>query len=151
MVLRPYPRAAPIRWPIEVKLLVAFGLSACLTGISLLLGWASFHHVQLVLGSGASEMKPILTALAVSRIVIMGLAIAVGFAFGRLIAIPYNTLIERMEALSNGDLDSPIPFMHHRDCIGRIAKAIQSFRDNAIARNAAAELNARQSRILRRI
>ena len=132
-----------------MKLLVAFGLSACLTGLSLLLGWASFHRVQLVLGRDAPVLEPILTALAISRIVIMGLAIAAGLAFGRLIAVPYNMIIERMEALSNGDLDSPIPFMHHRDCIGRIAKAIQSFRDNAIARNTAAELNARQSAELR--
>jgi signal transduction histidine kinase/DNA-binding NarL/FixJ family response regulator/HPt (histidine-containing phosphotransfer) domain-containing protein len=133
----------------RVKLLVAFSLSAGLTGISLVLGWASFRHAQMLLGSAGAVLEASHTTLMVSRIVIMGVAVAMGVAFGRMIGVPYMIVVERMEALAQGDLDSPIPLTHHRDCVGRIAKAIVSFRDNAIAKRAAAEVNERQSAELR--
>jgi signal transduction histidine kinase/CheY-like chemotaxis protein len=154
MVLRPFPRAAPIRWLREVatikqKLVIAFSFSAFLTGISLCLGWATFHHAQAVLGDAGNVLAPARDMLMVSRIVIMGMAIAAGYVFGRIISVPYVSILERMEALANGDLDSPIPFSHYRDCVGRIATAIGRFRDDAIAQRAAAELNARQANELR--
>ena len=150
MLPRPFPRAAPIRWlreaaPIRIKLFVGFGFSALLTGISLVLGWAAYRHAESMLSNAAAMLEPVRLGLALTRLFIMGAAIAAGLAFSRLIAIPFVTIIERMEGLSNGDLDSPIPFIHHRDCVGRIAKAMHRFRDNAIARNAAADLNARQA------
>ena len=154
MPLRPFPRAAPTRWlretaSIEMKLLIAFSLSATLTGISLVLGWAAFHHAQIVLGDGARVLEPFRTALMASRLVIMAVAVAAGFAFGRIIAVPYMAIVERMEALAAGDLETPIPFTQHSDDVGRIAKAIVNFRDNAIAKNEAAALNERQSEELR--
>jgi signal transduction histidine kinase/CheY-like chemotaxis protein/HPt (histidine-containing phosphotransfer) domain-containing protein len=133
----------------RIKLLVAFSLSAALTGVSLVLGWASFHHAQMLLGSAGAVLEPALMTLMVSRIVIMGIAVATGLTFGRMIGVPYMIVVERMEALAQGDLASPIPFTHHRDCVGRIAKAIVSFRDNAIEKRAAAEINERQSTDLR--
>jgi signal transduction histidine kinase/CheY-like chemotaxis protein len=154
MLLRPLSRAAPIRWlqevaPIQAKLFIAFSFSAFLTAISLALAWAAFHRVGLVLGDAARPLEPLLDGLVVARIVIMGMAIAAGVVFGRIIAVPYLKIVERMEALAKGDLDAPIPFTHYQDCVGRIAKAVYRFRENAIASNAAAELNASQAAELR--
>ncbi len=154
MPSRPFLRAAPIRWlreaaPIRVKLFVGFGVSALLTGISLVLGWVAYRHAENMVGNAAAVLEPIRIWLALTRFVIMVAAIAAGLAFARLIATPFVIIIERMEALSNGDLDSPIPFIQHQDCVGRIAKAMHRFRDNAIARNAASGLNEKQSAELR--
>ena len=134
---------------IETKLLIAFSLSAALTGISLVLGWAAFRYAGLALGDAGRVLDPLRTALMVARLVIMGAAVAAGFAFGRIIAVPYVAIVERMESLAAGDLESPIPFTQHLDCVGRIAKAIVSFRDSAIAGHAAAAVNERQSAELR--
>jgi methyl-accepting chemotaxis protein len=50
---------------------------------------------------------------------------------GRLICEPYVTTVERMEGLAHGDLDSAIRFTEHRDCVGRMVRAMDVFRINA--------------------
>ncbi|MBW6528507.1 methyl-accepting chemotaxis protein [Sphingomonas sp. RHCKR7] len=50
---------------------------------------------------------------------------------GKLISDPYVATVVRMEALTTGDLDSPIQFTDHRDCVGRMTRAMQVFRQNA--------------------
>ena len=46
---------------------------------------------------------------------------------GQLICDPYVTTVARMEALAQGDLDSQILYTHHRDCVGRMTKAMVVF------------------------
>ena len=48
-----------------------------------------------------------------------------------LICNPYIATVERMEGLVAGDLDSPILFDDHHDCVGRMVQAMMRFRDNA--------------------
>ncbi|WP_285710649.1 methyl-accepting chemotaxis protein [Erythrobacter oryzae] len=51
----------------------------------------------------------------------------------RLICDPYVTTVIRMEALATGDTASDILFQDHtRDCVGRMARAMNTFRDNAV-------------------
>ena len=47
------------------------------------------------------------------------------------IAAPYVRTVARMEALATGDIDSPIEFTDQTDCVGRMAKAMETFRDSA--------------------
>jgi methyl-accepting chemotaxis protein len=57
-----------------------------------------------------------------------------------LICDPYVTTVLRMEALASGDTDSAILFQDHsRDCVGRMARAMNTFRDNAVKVQHAAE------------
>ena len=50
----------------------------------------------------------------------------------RLICDPYVTTVVRMEALAAGDPPSPIRVQDHtRDCVGRMARAMNSFKENA--------------------
>ena len=57
-----------------------------------------------------------------------------------LICDPYVTTVLRMEALASGDTDSAILFQDHtRDCVGRMARAMNTFRDNAVQVRLAAE------------
>lgn len=51
---------------------------------------------------------------------------------GKLICDPYVETVVRMEGLAAGDLASPIRFTEHRDCVGRMTKAMAVFRDNAV-------------------
>ncbi len=52
----------------------------------------------------------------------------------RAIGTPYVTTVLRMEAMAAGDLHNPVRFTEHRDCVGRIARAMQLFKDGAVER-----------------
>ena len=47
---------------------------------------------------------------------------------------PYVSTVVCMEGLAAGDLSSPIVYTHHRDCVGRMNKAMLVFKDNAAER-----------------
>ncbi|MFZ5707401.1 MAG: methyl-accepting chemotaxis protein [Pseudomonadota bacterium] len=49
----------------------------------------------------------------------------------KLICDPYVTTVVRMEDLARGDLSSPVQFTDYEDCVGRMTKAMATFRDNA--------------------
>ncbi|TCP65574.1 methyl-accepting chemotaxis protein [Sphingomonas sp. PP-CE-1G-424] len=44
---------------------------------------------------------------------------------------PYVSTVVRMEALASGDLATPIEFTHYKDCVGRMTKAMFTFRETA--------------------
>jgi signal transduction histidine kinase/CheY-like chemotaxis protein/HPt (histidine-containing phosphotransfer) domain-containing protein len=141
---------APIRWlretaPVKLKLGIAFGLICLLTAGSLTLGWWAFGRVPPLSGAAAAELQHVRTVLVAGRITVIVGTLLVGYVFGGLIAVPYVTIVRRMEKLAAGDLSSPIPFTKHSDCVGRIAKAMFTFRDTAISQQKAAELNRSQA------
>ena len=114
--------------PIRSKLLIAFGILFVLVAVQPLAACFAAPATVQWLGAGAACFAAIL-----------------GIAFRRAIADPYVTTVLRMEALAAGDLDSPIAFTEHRDCVGRMTKAMFSFRDAAkvqIALNAEARKHA---------
>jgi len=73
-------------------------------------------------------------------VVIASLAmIAMLVAAGRAICDPYVATVIRMEALAAGDLDSPVAFTQYRDCVGRLTRAMATFREQAISLGKASE------------
>ncbi len=50
---------------------------------------------------------------------------------GRLICDPYVNTVVRMEGLAAGDVVTPIAYTDYADCVGRMTRAMQVFRDNA--------------------
>ncbi len=115
---------APIR--IKFRVVVAFQLSVAALSLGL---------IYLAAMSPPTEVWTIMlggTALA-------SLPVLLTWYSGKLISDPYVTTVVRMEALAAGDLDSEILFSDHRDCVGRMTRAMQVFRDNAgsIRRSAA--------------
>ncbi|HWU95010.1 MAG TPA: methyl-accepting chemotaxis protein, partial [Sphingomonas sp.] len=99
--------------PIRRKLLVAFGSMTALvalTPLTLLL----FPALALPVGIAAA-------------VAAAGLSVW----YRQAIANPYVTTVLRMEALAAGDLSSPIQFTEYRDCVGRLTKAMFTFRDAA--------------------
>lgn len=68
-------------------------------------------------------------------VAIAGAVVTVGLMMvaKRLICDPYVNTVVRMEGLADGDLDGPINYTTHTDCVGRITRAMAVFRDNAVA------------------
>jgi methyl-accepting chemotaxis protein len=109
-----FEQHAPVREKFRALLLV-HGLWAVLAlGATL---WA---------GSGGGLMWPGLIAGAALAATLMTVTVS-----GRLICDPYVTTVERMEAMARGDLDSPIAFTQHSDCVGRMVRAMDVFATNA--------------------
>jgi len=63
----------------------------------------------------------------------VGVSAAFVWVARALVCTPYVDTVVRMEGLAAGDLDSPIAYMDHRDCVGRMTKAMEVFRANAQA------------------
>jgi len=60
------------------------------------------------------------------------LVLAIALVSARLICIPYVETVVRMEALAAGDVDSPVAHTTYRDCVGRMTKAMDVFRQQAL-------------------
>ncbi|MGI3900995.1 MAG: methyl-accepting chemotaxis protein [Janthinobacterium lividum] len=124
--------------PIKRKLLLAFGLVGVVAALATAaVGWQQSALVDTLSDpvqrlAVQSLRTDTLIALAVELVVIAGLAMI----FTRCIGTPYVTTVLRMEALASGDLDSPVRFTDYKDCVGRITRAMQTFRDAALERNA---------------
>jgi methyl-accepting chemotaxis protein len=99
--------------PIRLKLLIAFGSMAVACAIITLTAWIA-PDSTLWVGS--------LVTLA---------AFGAAAWYRQAIATPYVTTVLRMEALARGDLGSPIQFTDYQDCVGRLTRAMFSFRDAA--------------------
>ena len=67
------------------------------------------------------------------------------------VARPLGAITDAMGAVAGGKLDARIPGQRRQDEIGKLAKALAKFRDNAIALDQAREAMARQSQQLRNV
>lgn len=70
---------------------------------------------------GGAEKAILFTAVLVAVFIIVGIAAAVRFASS--IASPIKLCASRLEALAQGDLDSPAPALQNQDEIGTLAMA----------------------------
>lgn len=126
--------------PIRLKLRIAFGsLTALLALVALRLLWAK-DAADAALAGGlaplriAAQNTTVMFQLAAAATVLAAIAAVV---MRRLIADPYVATVVRMEALAAGDLDSPIERTDYKDCVGRMTRAMETFRANAIAKREA--------------
>ncbi|GAA4762913.1 hypothetical protein GCM10023219_03930 [Stakelama sediminis] len=71
------------------------------------------------------------TLIAVAGIIITSMVAFLAYA-GKVITKPYVDTVVRMEGLAAGDLDSEIQYTDYPDCVGRMTKAMTTFRNNAI-------------------
>ncbi|GAB5352495.1 methyl-accepting chemotaxis protein [Qipengyuania sp. 483] len=117
--------------PIRLKLLVAFGSLTALC--------ASVGIVGLVIGD-------VITMVAGAVAVVI--SVVLGVLYRANIADPYVATVVRMEGLAAGDLDSPIEFVEYQDCVGRITRAMFTFRDAAVEQKRQADEQAEVVRVL---
>ncbi len=100
--------------PIRLKLLVAFSVMTMPTIVVAFVATTDDPKLQIIVGLAATLS-----------------AIFFGFWFRHLIATPYVATVARMEALAAGDLTSEIRFTDYADCVGRLTRAMFTFRDTA--------------------
>ncbi|MCE0743764.1 methyl-accepting chemotaxis protein [Acetobacter sicerae] len=60
------------------------------------------------------------------------LLVLVTYVLVRTIAMPIEKIIISTEKIVSGDLDATIPYQRRKDCIGRLAKGLTCFRDQAL-------------------
>ncbi|MEG3144325.1 methyl-accepting chemotaxis protein [Sphingomonas sp. RT2P30] len=120
--------------PIRMKLLVSFAL---MTSISTLVA---------VVGAIGSGGRWYVVVTGIGGIVVSAV---IGSVLRNAIADPYVATVVRMEGLAAGDLTSPIAFTNYVDCVGRMTKAMFTFKDTAAAQRAAnAEAEAHAAAVL---
>lgn len=98
------------------------------------LAWAQLGITGIGLGASAlanAELVGPWVATAVAAAVVAASVATVALAKRR-ICDPYVNTVVRMEGLAAGDVDSPIGYTDHRDCVGRMTRAMATFRDNAL-------------------
>lgn len=95
--------------------------------------------------------KSTLDMMIITSAAILVLLLGVLYVAGGSFVSPIIRATRRMTSLAGGDVNAPIPDLSRRDEIGDMARAVDVFRQNAIARNEleaaqAAEQSARQRR-----
>jgi methyl-accepting chemotaxis protein len=111
-----FKKHAPIR--VKFKVIVGVNLVVALANLWVAYMAGNTHPTeasQFVLIAGGLTMLPVLIA----------------WYSGRVISDPYVATVVRMEGLAAGDLHSEIGFTDHRDCVGRMTRAMAVFRKNA--------------------
>ena len=97
---------------------------------------AIIQIVIAALGLALIYLAAISPPAEVSRLMLGGAVLAslpvlLTWYSGKLISDPYVATVVRMEGLAAGDLAAEILFSDHRDCVGRMSRAMRVFRDNA--------------------
>ncbi|WP_295531282.1 methyl-accepting chemotaxis protein [Novosphingobium sp. Chol11] len=90
------------------------------------LGVVSLLAVMLAAAGGSPAMAVMIAAAS-----LMAMVITVAIS-SKLICTSYVTTVVRMEALAAGDTANVINFSDYRDCVGRMARAMATFRANAL-------------------
>jgi methyl-accepting chemotaxis protein len=119
-----FEKTAPIRTKFKTLLVVHTSLGAAGLGGAYVVSQGS-PEVGLAI-AGLSLVATIATVLISSR----------------LVCTPYVNTVLRMEALAAGNIAQPISYMDYGDCVGRMAKAMMVFRDNAEKVNTSSEATA---------
>ncbi|SMD04415.1 methyl-accepting chemotaxis protein [Novosphingobium sp. B1] len=106
-----------------------------LTGVQALLAVVTCLCMILVVEDIVTShwMTGLLLLASVSSVALIAFA-------GKTISDPYVATVVRMEALAAGDLDSPVAHTEFSDCVGRLTRAMATFRQQAVDIKANAEL-----------
>ena len=120
-----FTREAPIRQKMAIVVMTMTGSVAAAAAIGLVAALAGYPLLGFAAG-----------------LALTGAIAWVGMAMRRGVADSYVATVVRMEGLAAGDLTSPIEFTEYHDCVGRMTKAMFTFRDTAVANQAHAKAQA---------
>jgi signal transduction histidine kinase len=95
----------------------------------------------------ANALANVYTRVAIAASAFVLFAITLAFLIARSISVPLQDLRESMSAIVAGDYDRRVTGLNARDELGEMARAVEVFRENAIARRRAeAELKVSKER-----
>lgn len=106
--------------PIRTKFKVLTGIQASL---AFLVTLATLLMIEDILSG--HMMTLLIAAMSASTVAVIVVA-------GRMICDPYVATVVRMEDLAAGDLESPVKYTNYQDCVGRLTRAMATFRQQAI-------------------
>ncbi|WP_294289720.1 methyl-accepting chemotaxis protein [uncultured Sphingomonas sp.] len=104
--------------PVRRKFDVLTGLYTILVAVPVVTTW---------LATAGFAAPSTLVAIAVGA---LACVVGVALASKKAVCDPYVTTVVRMEGLARDEFDTPIRFADHRDCVGRMATAMETFRAN---------------------
>ncbi|QPB18943.1 methyl-accepting chemotaxis protein [Rhizobium sp. 007] len=89
--------------------------------------------------AGKDALAAETNAAIVTSLAVIGVAFLVGIVAALMIVLkgitnPIAVLRQRMASLAQGDTHAPVHGMHRKDEIGQMARAVATFRDNALER-----------------
>jgi methyl-accepting chemotaxis protein len=128
--------------PIRAKLLSAFGFFVSMVGTLAALNLILLSRLKAAAAGGGSPLAPTVDFaewMAIGGAIATGCALIAGYAFRKMIADPYVDTVLDMEAIAAGDTERVIQRGHYRDCVGRLSRAMATFRDAAIEQHHLAE------------
>ncbi|MEJ2459011.1 MAG: methyl-accepting chemotaxis protein, partial [Novosphingobium sp.] len=111
-----FEKKAPIRQKFRALLFVHTGLGLAGLLVTVLAVTGSLPGVALIVMSA-------LICTAITATVLLS---------GERICTPYVNTVARMEALAEGDTTSEVRYTEYEDCVGRMTKAMEAFRANAV-------------------
>ena len=88
--------------------------------------------LSAIFASGLIPLESTVARIAVTGAIVAITALVAILSAGAIVT-PYVATVERMEGLARGDLTSPVAYGDYRDCVGRMTKAMEVFRNTAIA------------------
>jgi methyl-accepting chemotaxis protein len=141
---------AMIKWfveyaPIRQKLAVAFGFFVVLlVGLSLFAYGALASFNEALASNDMATVRSASAGLLLLRTLCFaaaGLGLFAAIALRSGISGPYVATVLDMEALAAGQTDRPIVRATYKDCVGRLSKAMSTFRDTAVAQRVLAQQN----------
>lgn len=97
--------------------------------------------VMAVAGTAIAGSLSLITGIIIAAIALGG-HVATVIISKKLICDPYVNTVVRMEGLADGDLETPIHYTDHEDCVGRMTRAMSVFKDNAMRASSAEEVEA---------
>lgn len=114
----PHPDAGPDSKPVpKISVVIGFEPWGWVIGTGVYL-----DDVNVVVGG-------LLDSFFVSEIIIASILLAVGTLIALSVTRPLNRLTKQMHAIAGGDLDHDIRGTGQKNLIGKIAQAVESFRD----------------------
>jgi methyl-accepting chemotaxis protein len=95
-------------------------------------GWNMFVGTGVYVDDLDAKMRSIEWVLGLAILGIAVIAGAIAWLIGRSISRPLGLLGGRMQALADGELEGEIPGVGRGDEVGKMAAAVQIFKDNAV-------------------
>ena len=94
----------------------------------------------------AASIQAAIMALGLGGLISAALAVVLGVILSKGIAGPVSAMTAAMQKLAAGDVSVPIPAVGRKDEVGRMAGAVQTFKDAAVAQRALESEAAEQRR-----
>jgi methyl-accepting chemotaxis protein len=125
--------------PIRTKMMIVAGVTVGLTfGVGAFGLYEVNQVAKLVSASADGQAKELISSIRTNMAwtafgaTLVGLGL--GLWFRAAICNSYVATVVRMEALAKGDVATKIERTHFQDCVGRMSRALDTFRDAAVAK-----------------